>query len=117
MALNKPSNLHANFVEAFNSGDVERILALYELQALVVAPQDRLARGHVAIREVMLGFLAFECSVEMETIYCHEADGIALLRGKWKLAETELHGESIEVARRQPDGRWLFIVDHPFGAA
>jgi hypothetical protein len=27
-----------------------------------------------------------------------------------------MEGESAEVARRQPDGRWLYVVDHPMGA-
>ncbi len=26
-------------------------------------------------------------------------------------------GSAIEVARRQPDGRWLFIIDHAAGAS
>jgi ketosteroid isomerase-like protein len=24
--------------------------------------------------------------------------------------------ESTDVARRQPDGSWKFVIDHPFGA-
>jgi ketosteroid isomerase-like protein len=24
-------------------------------------------------------------------------------------------GQSVEVVRRQPDGRWLFAIDLPFG--
>ncbi len=29
----------------------------------------------------------------------------------------ELHGSTAEVARRQPDGTWKYVFDHPFGAA
>jgi ketosteroid isomerase-like protein len=28
-----------------------------------------------------------------------------------------MNGQSVEVVRRQPDGRWLFAVDFPFGIA
>jgi hypothetical protein len=28
-----------------------------------------------------------------------------------------LTGNAIEVARREPDGRWLFIIDHATGAS
>jgi hypothetical protein len=27
-----------------------------------------------------------------------------------------MSGQSIEVVRRQTDGRWLFVIDLPFGA-
>ena len=27
-----------------------------------------------------------------------------------------MSGKSVEVVRRQPDGRWLFAIDFPFGA-
>jgi len=26
-----------------------------------------------------------------------------------------MRGQNIEVARRQADGRWLFVIDHPLG--
>jgi len=27
----------------------------------------------------------------------------------------EARGKAVEVVRRQPDGRWLFAIDDPFG--
>lgn len=42
---------------------------------------------------------------------------------KWELSRTtpdgqhsQMTGQSIEVVRRQPDGRWLYAIDLPFGA-
>ena len=41
---------------------------------------------------------------------------------KWVLEGTgpdgkpiKMEGQSAEVARRQPDGTWLFVIDNPFG--
>ena len=61
--------------------------------------------------------------MEIETLYVVDGPGVALLRGRWRLSGTgpdgqpvELAGSNVEVARRQPDGRWLYVIDHPFGA-
>jgi ketosteroid isomerase-like protein len=58
----------------------------------------------------------------MSTSYVVRTGDLALLRGEWRLSATEpkgkeieLKGKNIEVARRQQDGGWLFVIDHPFG--
>ncbi|MCX6621453.1 MAG: DUF4440 domain-containing protein, partial [Acidobacteria bacterium] len=63
-------------------------------------------------------------SISMETTSVLDTgDGIALLGGKWRLNGTgpdgnpmEMSGANSEIARRQPDGRWLFLIDNPFSA-
>lgn len=59
----------------------------------------------------------------IDTTYAVETEGSALLRGSWSMERmtpvgkaVTMKGHSIEVARRQPDGSWLFVIDHPFGA-
>jgi ketosteroid isomerase-like protein len=56
--------------------------------------------------------------------YAIEAGDLALLRGEWQLKGTgpdgrslETAGNDIEVARRQADGTWRFVIDHAFGAS
>ncbi len=48
---------------------------------------------------------------------------LALLRGRWTLTGTgpdgkpvAMSGDNVEIARKQPNGTWLFVIDHPFGA-
>jgi ketosteroid isomerase-like protein len=62
--------------------------------------------------------------VVAETIYALEADGLALLRGKFTVSYTDEEqkpqrfiAETVEVARRGRDGQWRFIIDHPNGAS
>ena len=50
-------------------------------------------------------------------------DGIAILYADWTLdakapdgSPITLAGQTTDVARRQPDGRWLYAIDSPFGA-
>jgi ketosteroid isomerase-like protein len=49
-------------------------------------------------------------------------NGIALLYNDWTAKSVsqdgqvrESAGKAVEVVRRQPDGRWLFAIDDPFG--
>jgi len=43
-------------------------------------------------------------------------DELAATYGVWtmKIGDQELSGRTIEVARRQPDDTWLFLIDDPF---
>jgi ketosteroid isomerase-like protein len=57
------------------------------------------------------------------TVFSIQNDDLALLRGEGTLKGTgpdgkpvEMSGKNVEVARRQPNGEWLFVIDHPFGA-
>jgi ketosteroid isomerase-like protein len=52
------------------------------------------------------------------------ANDIAILFSDWTLAATapdgssiQLSGQTMDVVRRQADGRWLIVIDSPFGAA
>ena len=75
-----------------------------------------------AIRAALSEMLAVDGELEMETRYAACCGDIALLSNAWRLTGTdadgapvELSGQTSEVARRQPNGRWLLIVDHPWG--
>lgn len=47
---------------------------------------------------------------------------VALVTAHWQLAMSgpdgkpaQMSGQSVEVARRQANGDWLFVIDEPFG--
>jgi ketosteroid isomerase-like protein len=52
-----------------------------------------------------------------------EAGDLALYLGRWTLRGTDpagksvmLGGESADILRRHADGRWLIVIDNPWGA-
>jgi len=119
MPVTRPEDMAQSFAEAFNSGNVDAVLALYESNAVLAAPPGQLASGIDAIREALRGFLALKGKLAIESRYCIRA----LTSSKWSLRGTgpdgkpiEMGGKSAEVVRRQADGRWLYILDHPFSA-
>ena len=124
MTQQTPEQAHTLFVEAFNAGDLEAVFSLYEPDAMTVpAPDKPPVSGSKAIRQALEGYLALKAKIELETKFVMEADGLALLRSVWRMTGTSPEGEPFEmshsgteVVRRQPDGSWKYILDHPFGA-
>lgn len=119
----KPEDLDRIFSEALNAGDVERMLSLYEPGAKLIQRNGQVVRtGAAEIREALEQMVALKGKMEIDVVYSHQMGDIALLQARWRFKATRPDGtpiaasaHSIEVARRQPDGRWLYIIDHPYG--
>ena len=123
MPIAKPEDAHRLFAEAFNAGKLNALVALYEPEAHLISQQDQVQVGHDAIRNTLKEFLALRGKIDMDTHYAFEAGDTALLRSHWSVVGTgpdgkvlEMQGNGVEVLRRQSDGTWRFIIDHPFGA-
>ena len=122
MAIREPADIHAAVEEAFNAGDVEALVALYEKDARMMKPDGTLAEGADAIREQWQGFLMMagpSGRMTLKTRFVAQTDDIALLRNDWSFTspDSEMSSSAAEVVRRQPDGTWLYIIDHPFGSS
>ena len=121
MKVWEPEEMNAAFAAAVRSGDVEQVLALYEPDALL-APQPRArARGHEEIRAALTALVAIGGTIESHNNYCLQVGELALLQGEWRLqtnapdgSPLELGSRTAEIVRRQPDGSWLYVVDHAF---
>ena len=123
MGVHKPEDIHPLFSSAFNEGNVEAIIALYEPEGALIPQPGQITRGHTAIRHALAPFLAMKGTMQIRSVFVIQGTGIALLRGQWTLTGTgpdgksvRMVGQSVEVARQQPTGDWLLAIDHPFGA-
>jgi uncharacterized protein (TIGR02246 family) len=119
MTISEPQAIHRAVEELFNAKDLEGLVALYEKDARMVSPDGSVAEGIDAIREQWQGFLAMNVQMTVRTRYAVEVGDIALLRNDWeaKSPDMEIASSASEVVRRQPDGSWRYIVDHPFGSS
>ena len=108
-AANEPNDLGRYFLERGNAGDVEGLVALYEPDAVLAFPPGHVATGHAEIRAVYEQFVA--AAPELLPGRPHPA----LVSGDLALTATTLTtGEvTVEIARRQPDGSWLWALDQP----
>jgi ketosteroid isomerase-like protein len=114
-----PAELHSQVQTAFNAADVDALVALYEPDARMFRDDGTVAEGVDAIREVWAGLIALGGSLAMTTRHAVEADEIALLSNSWTFTMDGAEVASSitsEVARRQPDGTWRYVIDNPYGA-
>lgn len=102
-----PQDLERFLVARQWAGDIDGMLALFEPDAVVDIGDGRLAAGHKAIRDLYLELVATGRKFEMGE------QRPALVSGGLALTSTSLSDGSVtsEVARRQPDGSWLWVLD------
>ncbi|UCM90594.1 YybH family protein [Streptomyces marincola] len=108
-AATQPNDLGKYFIERANAGDVEGLVALYEPDAVLAFPPGSVATGHAEIRAVYEQFVAAAPVLEPGK------EHPALVVGDLALtAVTQTNGDvTVEIARRQPDGSWLWVADQP----
>ncbi len=113
MRAGTPQEVHRFWARAYNQGDVDALMALYEPSAaLVFQPGEEPARGTEAIREALNGFLGGKPKIDLEFGKAFEAgEDLALLLSRWTITGTgqdgaplEMAGQTADVVRRQPDG-------------
>lgn len=103
---------------AFAAGDIETIMSTYTPNAVVVGEPTKPVTGDAPLRAM---FAAFIQSGVVFTYGAHEvvvAGDTALHLMKWSAPEPdgkEMNALSVAVLRRQPDGNWRMVIDHPFG--
>jgi uncharacterized protein (TIGR02246 family) len=117
----EPEQMSKHFVEAFNAGDIDELLSLYEPDASYVHG-EKTVTGLPALRDVFAQLTAVRPRMELTNEYCIVCDDTALVRARWKLqwrdSTKQVHikqGHSSEVLRRGSDGVWRYIIDHPTG--
>lgn len=104
----RPEDLGRFFVERANAGDVEGLVALYEPGAVLALPGGAAAIGSEAIRD------AYRRLLTLGRTYSAKSATAALVNGDLALTSTRIPGgATAEVARRQPDGNWLWMIDQP----
>jgi ketosteroid isomerase-like protein len=104
-----PEDLGRFFVERANRGDAEGLVALYEPDAVLALPSGRVARGHAEIRK------AYEQLLASHPRFRPGEPRPTRMSGELALTSTRLESGAVtaEVARRQPEGTWLWVIDDP----
>jgi len=105
----QPEELSRLIVERLNAGDVDGLVALYEPDAVLALPDAKVATGADEIRR------AYERLVAGRPTFTPGTPRPTLRRGDLALTSSRLANGVVtaEVARRQPDGTWLWVLDQP----
>jgi ketosteroid isomerase-like protein len=126
MAVTSPDDMHRVFSEAFNRGDLDALVDLYEDEAAFLPqPGAPAVVGKGDVREALKAFVGLQdASIAIETKASVETGDLAFNIGRWCLTAVDPEGKPLtlgattsEVLRRQPDGTWRYVIDNPWGDA
>jgi uncharacterized protein (TIGR02246 family) len=118
--LSTPEALMRTFSARMNGGDLDGLVALYEPDAVFEPQPGVVVHSQAAIRDALGQLLALDPTITADTIQVLTAGDVALVVNVWAMTGTapdgtavRQGGRSADVVRRQPDGRWLVVVDKP----
>lgn len=122
MSAHGADRLHRQFEDAFNTGDLDALVALFEDDAVLIPQPGTVVRGKDQIGPALQHFLDLGGPIALATQVVVEVGDLAYLSNRWSLTGTDADGNPIdigavtsEVARRQPDGTWLYVIDNAWG--
>ena len=122
MLATSPEQLHRLFEEAFNAGDLDALLALYEPDAALIPEPGVVVHGVDQIGPALKGFLDIGGKMKLDTKEVVTVGDLAYLMNRWSLTATNEDGSPLEmgavtaeVAPRQADGSWLYVIDNAVG--
>jgi uncharacterized protein (TIGR02246 family) len=123
MSVFQPEELHQQWADAFNAGDLTAALSFFEPNATLVAQPGQIVQGKEPIAQVLGGFMALKGAIKHAPgALVIRGEDVALIIANWTLNGTgpdgnplTLTGQTADVVRKQPDGSWLLAIDNPFG--
>jgi uncharacterized protein (TIGR02246 family) len=123
MPATEPEQLHRLFEQAFNAGDLDALMALYEPDAALIPQPGVLTEGTDGIREALQWFLDRRGQIGLDTKLVVRVGDLAFLANRWSLtggtmpdgSPARLGAATAEVARRQSDGTWRYVIDNAWG--
>src|SRR5574341_1538702 len=107
MPATTPEQIHRLFEEAFNAGDIDDLMRLYEPDAVLVPQPGSVANGSEQVRAALEGYLALGGRIALDTKLVLTVGDLAYLSNTWSPHGTGPDGEPLtlgattaEVARR-----------------
>ncbi len=122
MVTNSPEHAVQLLDQAFNEGDLAKVLSFYEDAAVVVTEPGKTASGIAELRSFFERVMQSGASAKQLRTRVLEADGIALFISRWTLHMADQNPDvasrtfiATTVIRKQADGEWKILIDNPFG--
>lgn len=115
-----PEELMARFGQHVGRRELDRLMELYEPTAVFIPAPGVRHVGLAAIRDALGGMLALAPTMDTRVEEVHQVGELALVIVSWTMRGTAPDGSAVsqggrsaDVLRRQPDGSWLVLIDHP----
>jgi ketosteroid isomerase-like protein len=97
-------------------GDIDLVLSLYDEDVVFLNQSREPKRGKEALRNELAPFASAKASFDFNIKQLIQAGDIALTHTEWNISSPhhQMSLYAIEVARRQSDGSWRWLIGDPF---
>jgi ketosteroid isomerase-like protein len=118
-----PTDFPGDFESALNDGDLDRIVALYDDNAVLHVQSGEIHSGPAAVRAEMQQLIASGASIKNTLRHTFAHDGTALIIVDYVLHLTTpagpavINGTATNVIQDHGDKGWRMIIANPQGTA
>ena len=114
MSAKSPEEICHLFKQYMAEGDLDSVLSVYDPEAVFLNRSGEVKKGE-ALRQELALFAAVKATFDFNIKQVVQSGDIALMHTEWKVSSPEpMSRYAIEVARRQPDGMWRWLIGGPF---
>ncbi len=115
MGATTPEEICALFKRYMAAGDIESLLSIYDPDVVFLNQSRETKRGRNELRQELLPLAAAKANFDFSIKQVIQSGDIALMHTEWTVSSPKpMRSYAIEVARRQPDGTWCWLIGDPF---
>jgi ketosteroid isomerase-like protein len=95
-------------------GDLDAVLSVYDPEAVFVSESGEVTKDRPGLRQALAPLAAMKPRFDFTIKQVAETADIALMHTEWTVSGPQpTNVYAIEVARRQPDGTWRWLIGDP----
>jgi uncharacterized protein (TIGR02246 family) len=115
MMAKSPEEICRLFQQYMAEGDIDSVLRVYDADAVFLNQSGEVKKGEEELRQELAQFAANKAIFDFNIKQVIQSGDIALMHTEWKVSSPQqLSVHAVEVARRQPDGTWRWLIGDPF---
>ncbi len=115
MAAKSPEEICRLFKQYMGEGDLDAVLSVYDPEVVFLNQAGEEIKGKERLRQELATLVAAKPVFDYEIKQVIQSSDIALMHTRWKIsAPQQTSSYAIEVARRQSDGTWCWLIGDPF---
>ena len=115
MPARSPEEICRLFQQYMAEGDIESLLSIYDPEAVFLNQSGEAKKGRHGLKQELAPLAAAKAIFNFNVKQVIQSGDIALMHTHWTVSSPEpMSVYAIEVARRQPDGTWCWLIGDPF---
>lgn len=115
MQTKSPEEICELFRKYMAGGDLEALLSIYDDEAAFLSESGEVKTGKQGLRDALAPLATAKTIFSFDIRQVIQAGDIALMHTDWQVSSPQpMSVHAIEVARRQPDGTWRWLIGDPF---